>query len=334
MPFAPFSQGFMPALQGFGSRLHAGIAANPATLSALGGAMMANRQDANNPLFGQPGMIADAQTVDYKRAQMEQELRKEEQRKRATVSFLQSKKPGMPPEYYEAITSDPTILAEFLRGEVYPDKGEAIRPTDDMREWDWAMTAPSEEERTKRLDFLKRGGTNINIGGEGYKVPAGYMPADPADPSKGVVAIPGGPATEIPGEQAARVGMAESFLEDIPGIKTDIGAGKTTGPIDWAAGKAGIGEAGRVRARIESGVDALQRSLTGAGMPASEAATYARRYLPGPLDDAKIAADKLAQLEKELKRISDVLQRGRKVKGSEGGWTEVEPGISIRKRSP
>ncbi len=76
-------------------------------------------------------------------------------------------------------------------------------------------------------------------------------------------------------------------------------------------GKAGYGQQGRLYARIESGADALQRMLSGAGMPESEARAYARRYMPSAADTAGIVDQKLTQLESELSNQMEIVMRGR-----------------------
>ena len=134
---------------------------------------------------------------------------------------------------------------------------------------------------------------------------------DPQDPNKGVKPIEGGPATQIPAEMAARLGMADSFLGQLPEIKQSVEKGDATGPIDYAQGLLGWGEAGSTRRKIDSGVGALLRMLTGAGMPQAEAEQYVTRYKPTMFDDANILADKMNQLERELITIREKAMKGR-----------------------
>ena len=54
----------------------------------------------------------------------------------------------------------------------------------------------------------------VQIGAENpYKVPANYMMADPTDPSKGLIPIPGGPATKPTQAQSAAAGYANRMVE-------------------------------------------------------------------------------------------------------------------------
>lgn len=133
----------------------------------------------------------------------------------------------------------------------------------------------------------------------------------------------------IPVEAAGRLGLATTFLEDVPEIRKAIKDGKLTGPYDVSKARMGIGEAGRLYARIESGVDALRRTLSGAGMPAEEAAQYVRRYQPSFVDTDETLLAKLEQLESELKGNVAAIMQGRGGVGSlpnppdanSGGWS-------------
>lgn len=140
-------------------------------------------------------------------------------------------------------------------------------------------------------------------------IPSGFM-IDPKDPKR-LTPIPGGPGEQIGGENAGRIGIAKSFLQDLPGIREKVQAGGATGIFDAIAGKTGFGEAGQLYARIESGADALQRMLSGAGIPESEAQAYARRYMPSVKDSPDIVLQKLGRLETELTNQMAIVTRGR-----------------------
>lgn len=152
--------------------------------------------------------------------------------------------------------------------------------------------------------------------------PSGYKWADPNDPEAGLVAIPGGPGEKISAEVAARIGLAKSFIgqlddykdaegNDQKGLRALIKAGAATGPIDAAMGAAGAGEPGSIRRKISSGAEALLRNLTGAGMNIDEAKKYVARYEPQWNDSAKTLLDKVNQLERELRSVTDTVGKGR-----------------------
>lgn len=163
--------------------------------------------------------------------------------------------------------------------------------------------------KDNKVDRIGGNGVTINTGD--VKVPTGYRPLDPNNPGAGVEPIPGGPATEISAEVAARMGMAKGFIDNFPAIEREVAEGGLTGIWDRGQATIGRGRQGELDRQIKSGVDALQRMLTGAGMPVSEAAAYANRYLPGLMDDATTATSKLRGLKYDLENAGEVVGRGR-----------------------
>lgn len=150
---------------------------------------------------------------------------------------------------------------------------------------------------------------HIVTGGAGSSAPAGYRD----DGKGGLVPIPGGPADTtkeraVPADQAGKVALADEYLQNFPGIEQSVKAGELTGVLDNLTTKAGYGHGGEIRRQILAGRDALQRTLTGAGMPASEAAEYAGRYLPTAADTAETLLSKQQQLKTELQKFSDVVR--------------------------
>ena len=68
---------------------------------------------------------------------------------------------------------------------------------------------------------------------------------------------------------------------------------------------------GQIYQDLQSGVDALMRLMTGAGMNQTEAEQYASRYLPTKRDTAVEAANKLDRLVGELEATANEASRGR-----------------------
>ena len=143
----------------------------------------------------------------------------------------------------------------------------------------------------------------------GVKLPTGYQWVDPNDPSKGMAPVKGGPGEQLPGELAARVGMADDFLSKKDDLKRRIKAGEATGPIDVFRGK--VMGTNSTYADIENGAEALTRMLTGAGMNIAEAEDKARRFLPTYYDDDKTLQDKVDRLTAALQAAKDMAMRGR-----------------------
>jgi hypothetical protein len=105
---------------------------------------------------------------------------------------------------------------------------------------------------------------------------------------------------------AGKVALADEYAQNFPNIEKQVSSGELTGPIDASLAKAGYGKRGEVYRQIQAGQDALQRTLTGAGMPASEASLYASRYLPQTTDTAETLLSKQRQLKKELENFTSI----------------------------
>lgn len=190
-------------------------------------------------------------------------------------------------------------------------KAQGPSYTDDQREYQMARDQGFDGSFMDYQVKMKEAGRNqVNID-TGVKLPPAYRWKDPNNQEAGVEPIPGGPGEQIPGELAARVGMADEFLKQLPSLKTQVKSGIVTGPVDRTAGLWGYGDSGAVYQQIQSGVDVLQRLLTGAGMNQMEASQYAQRYLPTYADDANTMLGKLDRLERELIATRDTAMRGR-----------------------
>ncbi|EYR84242.1 hypothetical protein SHLA_14c000240 [Shinella sp. DD12] len=157
----------------------------------------------------------------------------------------------------------------------------------------------------------KRPGGSGSGDNAGFKVPPGYRLKDPNNPSLGVDPIPGGPAEEMPGELSARIGMAKSFIAKAPELRRKLANGDVTGWWDQSLAEGGYGDRGQIYQDLQSGVDALMRLMTGAGMNQTEAEQYASRYLPTKRDTAVEAANKLDRLVGELEATANEASRGR-----------------------
>ena len=140
--------------------------------------------------------------------------------------------------------------------------------------------------------------------------------------------IPGGPGEKISAELSARLGLAKKFLKESPDLQTQIKKGTATGLIDYAQGAMGFGESGALQRRIADGADALQRMLTGAGMPASEAADYSNRFRATYKDNSNTLLDKVTNLDTVLRAQIEMASRGHgDILGdlSTGGQGQIAP---------
>lgn len=116
---------------------------------------------------------------------------------------------------------------------------------------------------------------------------------------------------EIPGELVARLGLATSFFKDADYVVKKIEEGATTGPGGQFNLALGRGDAAKVWRIASDGSDAMQRMLTGAGMPAVEATNYVARFLPTFGDSKATQLDKVQNLTRRLKAITELSARGR-----------------------
>lgn len=313
--------GGAPSSGGLGQRLQDIL--NPQVALPMAGAMIAGRTPAAG--FG------DALALGGMGLGKLNETRKTEAEKKRTIDYLTKAHPDL------AQAIDMGLPVGDAWGEALKrDRGEDSKPTDDMREYTIAKSQGFEGSFMDYMIKMKEAGRNQIDINTGEKLPTGFRWINPDQKEMGVEPIPGGPGEQIPGELAARVGVADSFLAQLPGIKARVKKGEVTGPIDRGLAGAGYGNSGELFRQIETGADVLQRFLTGAGMPASEAAEYARRYKPTYADTSESMLSKLDQLERELRSAKEMAMRGRGgVVSPDGGdgWTEVSPGVRIRKKN-
>lgn len=275
---------------------------NPGVLGQIGAGMMAG--DA-------AGGFANAGELQARNREKFMEKQETQRKTNLTRQWL-IKNRGMSEEDADMAMSSPEILNSYL-------KTPESKLTDDMREYQMAVGQGFNGSFMDYQVKMKEAGRNqVNID-TGVKLPSGYRWVDPNKQELGVEPIPGGPGEQIPGELAARVGMADSFLGQLPDIKQKVATGQVTGPWDRSMAVMGHGEQASVYRQIESGVDALMRLLTGAGMNQTEAAAYARRYLPTYADDTAAMGQKLDQLAQELTAAKNMAMRGR------GGGQTVPP---------
>lgn len=246
-----------------------------------------------------------------------------------TVEWLKGK--GMDEGQARMLAGSPPALNEYLKTmaagndpmkalqlektglEIENLRNPQVKPSESERAYEQAKADGFTGSRMEYDIAMKEAGRNKIDINTGVKLPSGYEWLDPNDQSRGVKPIAGGPAEQIPGELAARIGMAENFLsKDLPEIRSAVKAGNVTGLFDrfQAANNSGSVQA-RTYQKIQSGVEVLSRLLSGAGMTKDEIAEKTARYLPTYTDDANSVAAKMDQLEAELNATKDMAMRGR-----------------------
>lgn len=266
-----------------------------------------------------------------------------------TIDWLKGK--GVDEATAKQLASNPPALNEYLKNMYEKSKpieigGRLVDPNTyqviaDFSDPNAKLTSDQREYQQAKADgftgnfmdyqikMKEAGRSQVNID-TGEKLPPGYRWTDPNNRQAGVQPIPGGPAEEIPAELASRIGLADNFLKEYDGIRASVKSGAVTGPLDVlnATKRQSSDQAGVYR-KIQSGVDALQRMLTGAGMNLAEAEAYTQRYLPTYTDDAGSAVAKLDQLKAELESTRATALRGRGNMPSPAGGQDNDP-LGIR----
>ncbi len=112
----------------------------------------------------------------------------------------------------------------------------------------------------------------------------------------------------LPAEVAARIGLGNAFIADLPEIEKGV---KAMGLKDNANLAAGRGKAADLWRRIESGTEAMKRNMTGAGMSLSEAENYIARYQISPTDSTATKLSKLRLLKRDLTAAAEGAMSGK-----------------------
>lgn len=246
-----------------------------------------------------------------------------------TVNWLKGK--GMDEQQAKMLAGSPPALNEYLKNlsagtdpmkalelqkaqlEVQNLMNPTAKLTDDQREYEAAKAQGFPGTfMDYQVKMKEAGRQQVNID-TGVKLPSGFRWVDTNNQAAGVEPIPGGPATQLPGELAARIGLADSWLKnDLPAVKQSVEAGEVTGPVDrfQAANNQKSPQATTYR-KIQSGVEVLSRLLSGAGMTQVEIDEKTARYQPTYTDDAVSMASKIEQLAQEIKATRDSALQGR-----------------------
>jgi len=159
------------------------------------------------------------------------------------------------------------------------------------------------------------GGVTVNTGG--IKPPTGYMFRDEADPTQGVIPIPGGPAEKVSEGAAGRIAAINVAL---PGLAE---ANKLfmdeQGAIDRNALRtANLGTPGlmtpkgaKIRDAYERAIETVLRIQTGAAATQDEINRYMDSYLPKANDSKEVIETKMKALEGMLSSARELMGRGR-----------------------
>jgi len=167
------------------------------------------------------------------------------------------------------------------------------------------MTVPQQQPIQSSAYDLRKTSMAMTLG---LKMPEGHG----LDSSgRNFVPLPMAPKN-IPAEQAARMALGDVYLKDAPDIRNRLQGMGDLSSISGAGKRmamaAGVGEPGQLQLQVQSGADALQRNLTGAGMSNAEADKYVARYVPSATDTMDRLLYKHDQLVKELQATSALVR--------------------------
>lgn len=303
------------------------VAARPSPFADLG----INKQSLNDIFTGWAMGSTPSESI-AKGAQMVAANRGTRENVNQTVNWLKGK--GMDEQQAKMLAASPPALNEYLKSMMQgtdPQAALQLQKTqleiNKLRQGRPENYTPltGEEKQQLGLDPAKAyqrgadnkiseiGGNGVSVNVEAPKLPSGYRFLDTSNPSAGVEPIPGGPATQLPGELAARIGLADSWLKnDLPTIKKSAESGDVTGWYDrYQAGNNQSSPQATTYRKIQSGVEVLSRLLSGAGMTQVEIDEKAARYQPTYTDDAKSLSDKIDQLAQEIQATRDSAMQGR-----------------------
>jgi hypothetical protein len=143
------------------------------------------------------------------------------------------------------------------------------------------------------------------IGASAGKPPAGYRYSQDGT---SLEAIPGGPATKLPGEMAGRMAAlqtARRTMEDAKAFYENLSTG------DRANQLLNRGEAGQAERTIGLAVEAALRAMTGAAAPENEVRTYMNMFAPSFDDSQATIKDKLQRLESFMADVETNVNQGR-----------------------
>jgi hypothetical protein len=180
--------------------------------------------------------------------------------------------------------------------------------------------------RQGRLFSFDENGKTVDLSGQGasfvpdttrtntvteqgaFKIPAGFMLADPSDSSKGVKPIPGGPHDKLTPEQAAKAQLIQGALDNQDVIDSLLF--KEDGTVDrtnvaTATVKAPFSEGRTMNVVLKDSLEAKIRAESGAAVPDTEITRLSERFMPSVIDSDETIRVKRALLKQFLNGTFD-----------------------------
>ncbi len=153
------------------------------------------------------------------------------------------------------------------------------------------------------------------------KLPAGWRFKENGDAEP----IPGGPATAISGEIAAKFGLINTALSNFDEAEKFLT--KEFQPGDFIETTGAFGEGGIANRAIRFSVEAVLRAVSGAAVPDTEVERFMDLFAPKSNDRVATAKQKLSLLRETLENTRSAISQGRGgVPGEAGGFSGVTVG--------
>jgi len=268
-------------------------------------------QAGSGPLGGLGDLIQQVWTGDDPNAARQQQHGAKVRNRQ--MIFQSLTKNGVPEEQAFMLSRSPEAATKFLFGKMKgtPNKNQIKEIYVDGKK-QTVLIDPHTG------DYKPIGGPAPGKVADAAKPPAGWRYIDPADPRKGVEEMPGY-KKPIPAEVAGKVALIQTAMKGL-GSATDVLT------KDWSmwqgvqslmAGQSTVdlstltGEVGRATRQVSTAIESALRAMTGAAAPPAELAQYTRLFLPGAMDDANSAKQKLQNLTEYLSKFEQNALVGR-----------------------
>jgi hypothetical protein len=218
------------------------------------------------------------------------------------------------PEMAAMIGRDPTLTRAVVPMLFKQQLGGDM--TDELREYTYDMKQRRDRGDQKLPTFSE---WKSGLKAEDMKPPAGYEWMNPADRSKGLRAIPGGPGEKIPSDVAGKLAMMTMARDRIANTRkvferdwsaTDFGR-YAAGNVPFVGDISALsGEVGVAARDIRTAIEAALRTMTGAAAPEQEVVRYLQMFMPGPKDTKETAKQKIDGLVKFMDEAERLVMRG------------------------
>lgn len=238
-----------------------------------------------------------------------------------TVKMLMDRG-GLPQEQAIAIARNPSMLNTALGSLFGPKPANFDLAPGSARYGPTGNLIARNDERKPQLHSIAPGAALADESGNiiaqndprAKEPPAGYEWIDPRDPSKGVAAIAGGPATKGTGELAGKLALMKTARDAIKATKGALTeAWGVSGAIQSGLSDAlpmASGAIGEAQRNVRAGIEAALRVMTGAAAPETEVVRYMNLFGPNARDSKQSAEQKLGLLERFMDEAEAFARQG------------------------